>query len=101
MTRTGKGEVKSKAFLLYYLEISSPPPSSCISVLLDSIKISSFPVVSDVFERISNPDDSYIIMGTHNANRRVSGKYQTLLGLSQTIFFLWLKEDLQGVNTSP
>lgn len=91
MARTGKGEVKSKTFFLGYLEISSPPPPlSCMVVLFDSLKISNFPVVSDVFERICKPDDSYTVVGTTNTSRIVSGKYQALLGLSKTIFFLWL-----------
>lgn len=64
-----------------------------MSVLLDSIKIPNFPVVSDVFERICVSDDSYIIMGTTNASRIVSGKYQALLGLSKIFFFfLWLRK---------
>lgn len=88
MARAGKREVKSKTFLLCFLEISSsPPPSSCMSVLFDYIKISNFPAVSDVFERICIPDNSFIIMGTTNAGRIMSGKYQALLGLNKPFSF--------------
>lgn len=66
--------MKSKAFFSFiwkYLPLFHPP--SCMSVLLDSIKRFSFPVVSDIFERICVPDDFYIIMGTNNSEWEISG----------------------------